>query len=75
MPRPPAKSALPQYFTKKSLAERLSVCEHTIHRAIQSGDLACSKFGRAVRIREDDATAWAESMDATPRNRRKIRLL
>ena len=40
--------------TVKTAAAELDVDERTIRRAIASGELVVHRFGRAVRIAEDD---------------------
>lgn len=51
---PPAWVPLP------AAAERLSLCDRTIRRAISRGELRGYKFGKAVRVRLDELDAWAE---------------
>lgn len=48
------KGRMPRYLSIKEVAERLSVCERTIRRAIKSGELRASMAGRQYRISEDD---------------------
>lgn len=40
-------------------AERLSLCERTLRRAISAGELPGYKFGKALRVRVDELDAWA----------------
>jgi len=43
-------------------AAKLTRCSyHTIHRAIQKGDLAAYKPGKTVLILEKDLTSWFQS--------------
>lgn len=42
-------------------AERLSLCERTLRRAVAAGEIQGFKFGKALRIRLDDLDRWAES--------------
>lgn len=37
-------------FPIRYWAERMGVCERTIYKAIQNGELECLRFGRAIRI-------------------------
>ena len=40
-------------------AERVSLCDRTIRRAIAAGELPGYKFGKALRVRVDELDAWA----------------
>ena len=52
---------LPTYIPLAIGAERLSLCERTLRRAISAGELQGFKFGKALRVRLDDLDRWAES--------------
>ena len=43
-----------KYDTVKDVAERWHTCERTVRREIQAGRLVAHRFGRSVRISEDD---------------------
>ena len=51
----------PAYVPLAYAAERLSLCERTLRRAISAGELQGFKFGKALRVRLDDLDRWAES--------------
>lgn len=46
------------FLTVKQVAERLSVSEKHIRRAIASGALTAHRYGRAIRISNDDLMAF-----------------
>lgn len=41
-------------------AERLNLTQATVRRFIKRGDLACYRFGRWVRVSEEDLTDFME---------------
>lgn len=41
-------------------ADRLDVAPKTLYRAIERGDLSCYRIGRAVRISEEQISAFLE---------------
>ncbi|WP_168734616.1 helix-turn-helix domain-containing protein [Ollibium composti] len=43
-----------QFFTIKQLAKRWQVSERQVHRFVHSGVLVAHKFGRSLRIAEDN---------------------
>lgn len=45
-------------LTIEQAAERTQFCRATIKQAIKDGELRHGKFGRLVRIREEDLAAW-----------------
>lgn len=51
----------PAWVTLAAGAERLSLCDRTLRRAIAAGELRGYKFGKALRVRLDDLDRWAES--------------
>ncbi len=64
MPRaslPPTHTEPPTYVALPVAAERLSLCDRTIRRAISAGELPGYKFGKAIRVRLDELDAWAAS--------------
>jgi excisionase family DNA binding protein len=59
-PRPSdASSDAPRLlFTVEQIEVASGLSGSAVRRAIRSGDLACHRFGRAVRVAEDDYLAW-----------------
>lgn len=51
----------PAWVTLSAAAERVSLCERTLRRAISAGELPGYKFGKALRVRLDELDAWAMS--------------
>jgi excisionase family DNA binding protein len=47
-------SAKPRWYKVKEVANRLNVDERTVRRWIDSGMLPHHRFGRAIRISEED---------------------
>jgi excisionase family DNA binding protein len=45
------------YVSIQKAAERYDVCQRTVRRKIASGELPAYRFGRSIRIREDDLEA------------------
>ena len=58
--KPPAEPHPGQrnFLTIKQLAEYWQRDERSIHRDIRSGDLTVHRFGRSVRIEQDDILAF-----------------
>ena len=46
------------FWTIQSLAEDLEVSERSVHRWIDAGDLIVYRFGRSVRIADNDRRAF-----------------
>ena len=46
------------FWTIQSLAEDWEVSERTVHRWIDAGDLIVHRFGRSVRIADNDRRAF-----------------
>ncbi|MHA6511316.1 helix-turn-helix domain-containing protein [Tessaracoccus sp. Z1128] len=42
-------------------AERVSLCERTLRRAMANGELTGYRFGKALRVKLSELDAWAES--------------
>lgn len=57
-------STAPAYVPLTFAADRLSLCDRTIRRAIAAGELTGYKFGKSLRVRLDDLDRWAESKAA-----------
>ena len=53
-PDSPAKA----FWTTRDIAEDLDVCERTVRRWIDAGDLVAHRFGRSVRIADNDRRAF-----------------
>ncbi len=49
-----------RFCTVKDVADRLSVCERTILRAIKAGDLPAIRVGRQLRISEEALRDYLE---------------
>lgn len=72
-PRP--KSTLPRIGVARAdtlipiaaAARRLALSVSTLRRAIDRGELPAARFGRAVRISEDDLAAFVSTHRTTPR--------
>ena len=57
-------------LTIDQAAEATQFCRNTIKTAIKSGELRHGKFGRLVRIREEDLAEWvAQKIEGTMRLR------
>lgn len=56
-----SKSRPPAFFTVKAVAGQLSVSEKTVHRWIDDGKLRAHRFGRSLRISEDDVSAFTSA--------------
>ncbi len=46
------------FWTIQDLAKDLEVSERTVHRWIDAGDLIVHRFGRSVRIADNDRRAF-----------------
>ena len=47
-----------RFYTMKQLAERWQRNKRSIDRDIKNGDLTVHKFGKSIRISEDDITIY-----------------
>ena len=45
-------------LTVPEVAKRLRLSQRTVRRLIESGDLVCLRFGRAVRVSEEDLAVY-----------------
>jgi excisionase family DNA binding protein len=52
------KSKSKAFWTIREMAEDLDVSERSVHRWIDAGDLIVHRFGRLVRIADDDRRAF-----------------
>jgi excisionase family DNA binding protein len=46
--------ALPRFFDVVQVAELLGVCPRTVRRFIKAGELQARRFGRQVRVSEEE---------------------
>ena len=53
--------APPAWVPLSAAAERVSLCERTLRRAISAGELPGYKIGKALRVRLDELDAWVMS--------------
>ena len=54
------------WLSTKEAAERLGVTLRSLYRFIDEGDLAAYKFGRVIRLREDDVHRYMEACRIQP---------
>jgi excisionase family DNA binding protein len=54
MSEPSDNRAEPRWYTVKEVATRLRVSERTVYRWTDSGTLRHHRFGRAIRVSEED---------------------
>ncbi|MHB8594336.1 MAG: helix-turn-helix domain-containing protein, partial [Acidimicrobiales bacterium] len=50
-----------RWMSTKEAAERLGVTLRSLYRFIDEGSLAAFKFGRVIRLKEDDVESFIES--------------
>lgn len=55
-----------RWMSTKAAAEHLGVNLRTLYRFIDEGDLAAYKFGRVIRLKEDDVDAFVERSRIAP---------
>ena len=68
----PAPEGAAAFFSIATIATRWGVCERTIRRLIDSGELRAHKIGGQIRIAEVDAKAFLQSnivSRSTPKKR------
>ena len=53
-------ATLPRLLTVPQAADALSMCERTIWRWIEAGEIETYRLGRAVRIAEDELVRFLE---------------
>lgn len=46
------------YYTVKQVAARWSSCERSVRREIKAGNLVAHRFGRLIRISDEDLTVY-----------------
>lgn len=72
--RPAPGEAPPAWVPLSAGAERVSLCERTLRRAISAGELPGYRFGKALRVRLDELDAWAMSKAMpNPRTMRPVK--
>lgn len=60
-PRSTPTQSAPVWVGLAPAAERVSLCERTLRRAMASGELTGYRFGKSLRVKLADLDAWAES--------------
>ncbi len=55
-----------RWMSTKEAAERLGVTLRSLYRFIDEGSLAAYKFGRVIRLKEQDVDAFIESCRIEP---------
>jgi excisionase family DNA binding protein len=55
-----------RWMSTKGAADYLGVNLRTLYRFIDEGGLAAYKFGRVIRLKEDDVVAFVESSRIVP---------
>jgi excisionase family DNA binding protein len=55
-----------RWMSTREASERLGVTLRTLYRFIDEGQLAAYKFGRVIRIKEDDVEAFIEGARIVP---------
>jgi excisionase family DNA binding protein len=54
------------WLSTKEASERLGITLRSLYRFIDEGDLAAYKFGRVIRLKEDDVSRYIESCRIRP---------
>jgi excisionase family DNA binding protein len=55
-----------RWMSTKGTADYLGVNLRTLYRFIDEGDLPAYKFGRVIRLKEDDVTSFVERSRIAP---------
>ncbi len=55
-----------RWMSTKDASERLGVTLRSLYRFIDGGELAAYKFGRVIRLKEDDVDRFIESCRIAP---------
>jgi excisionase family DNA binding protein len=55
-----------RWMSTKGAADYLGVNLRTLYRFIDEGELAAYKFGRVIRLKEDDVVAFVEHSRIVP---------
>lgn len=56
----------PVWLSTPAAAERLGVTARTLYRFIDEGQLPAYKFGRVIRLKQEDVDAYIESCQVQP---------
>jgi len=56
----------PTWLSTKDAAARLGITLRSLYRFIDEGDLAAYKFGRVIRLKNDDVTRYIEACRIRP---------
>ncbi len=56
----------PTWLSSKEAAARLGITLRSLYRFIDEGDLAAYKFGRVIRLKDEDVTRYIESCRIEP---------
>jgi excisionase family DNA binding protein len=54
------------WLSTKEASERLGITLRSLYRFIDEGDLVAYKFGRVIRIQEDDVNSFIEASRISP---------
>jgi len=54
------------WLSTKEAAQRMGVTLRSLYRFVDEGGLAAYKFGRVIRLKEDDVDRYIESCRITP---------
>jgi len=55
-----------RWLSTGDVADQLGVTTRTIYRLIDDGELAASRIGRLIKVRESDLTAYLAAAQITP---------
>jgi excisionase family DNA binding protein len=55
-----------RWLSTKEASERLGVTLRSLYRFIDEGELTAYKFGRVIRLKEDDVDRYIESCRIVP---------
>ena len=55
----------PAFLTVTEVANLFRIHHSHVYNAVRANELAHRKFGRAIRISQDDALRWFHNNDAT----------
>lgn len=60
------------WLSTAAAAERLGITPRTLYRFIDEGQLAAYKFGRVIRLKQDDVDAYIETCRVEPGSMRHL---
>jgi excisionase family DNA binding protein len=55
-----------RWLSTRTAADQLGITTRTLYRLIDSGQLPAYKFGRVIRLKEDEVEAFVESARIVP---------